>query len=253
MPEIDNVTQPFGDELDRRGMLTENDRKLLLGEKTYEDHEMERRAWKRLRERVQGGLLDSWLLFHHLPPDQRRELIMDPTGHLTGPKNWDIGESESTDVYREEEVNALITLIGFAYLLADDVNLPFELLVEHALLKASQRLHPAPFGLVESEVKIETQAGVEIESVMEALEAGESISGLEYQELVRFLMDDWDTFVEDTADVELPDLDKLDDGEHLSRAESLILYARSNPEDGTLEQAITDDVLHPEVRRQFSP
>lgn len=252
MGSNNTAEHPFED-LSARGMLTENDRKLLLGEKSYENAQMERRAWNRMRDRIQGGLLDFWLLLHHLPPDQRRQLIMDPTGHLVGPTNIYVDDAEPADVYHQEELNSLVYLLGFAYALADDVNLSFDHLVKLGLIEAAQTLYPAPFGLVEYSVSIETQAGVDVDTVIESIEAGEPISRLEYLELCRLLMDDWDVFVEATADVDVPDIDDLESGEQLSRGESLVFYARSDSESGALQQAVAEDRLHPSVLKTFSP
>lgn len=64
------------------------------------------------------------------------------------------------------------------------------------------------------------------------------------------LLDDWEAFLEFTESIDLP---AVDPGMALSVGESLVLFARSSPDDGTLTTAVEEEVLHPRVVQEFLP
>lgn len=229
------------EQLNEPGLLTESDRRYLLGEKSYEEDQMERRAKMRMRNRIRGGLKDFWLLTHYLSDHDRQQLLADPTTQLQTP----------TEVFREPELRGLIQGMAFFFAMADDVNVEPEELVELGLQEMYATILSRPY--VSLDVSIDVSVTQDLDELVGKIEADASLTWKDYHDLRRFLIEDWDQFVADTRHIDLADPEKLTPGDQLPLGESLIFYARSEPGDGTLLEAVENDWLHPTVIQDFSP
>lgn len=240
MDSTDPTDHPH-DELSAKGWLTKDDRKLLLGKKDYEDLQQERGQRLRMRKRLRGGLKDFWFLIHCLSPEDRRQLVVNMGN-----------EVEPWQTLRERETQGLVNLIAFVYALSHDLGLSFEYLVRQGFDQARQSMAISPFALSQYSVSIETQSGIDVTGAIETIESGGDLTNFEYLELRWLLLNDADVFIEETEQIELPDLEEIGTDDYLPLGESLVYFARVGTESAE-EVEPNRKVLHPRVERELLP
>lgn len=231
---IDDRQNPF-DDLGVSGLLTRSDREWLLGEKTYEDADDERRARLRMRERIRNGLRDFILLVHHLDERDRAQLLRDVTTQIPDPD----------EELRHDELGGLCHAIGFLYTIAAEGNLPFDELIELGAHIAIGAGFDDQFAVNRVDVTIEDHLSEPVEVALEKLQDGESITFIEYTQLLRLLAADQDRLRAETESVDVDTTARTSDG-HYPIEESLILAARTMGT-GRFHTLLNQRHLHPQL------
>lgn len=152
-----------------RGFLTETDRKYLL-DKGQLEGQAERNRRKYIRERVKNALLDFTLLQDHLEKRDRRLVVKD-----LSTDSFDGSRARRTAVRRrgsEPIANGIASSISFLYLATQDVGIPFDRVLRHALMEVVEE----PIVGLEFEVITDEDAVAEAAKKMVA---GEPLSGAE--------------------------------------------------------------------------
>jgi len=236
LKDVLDYDNPF-DDLSASGLLTESDREFLLGKKSYADPQARRKKRQRLRQRVRNGLLDFVLLSQHLDRRDRIQILADLTAQVP----------RTEDVYREGQINGMLHAILFLYAASHDVGLPFDDVVETGVVEADQTILPDPYAIQNWEITIESEHELDIESGIEKLRNDESITDEEYYHLKRLLFVDREYLLNETESVKIAVEDRSDNGETLSRGESLIVVGRMWEAQLQFDWEIVREVLHHEV------
>jgi len=231
---IDDRQNPF-DDLGVSGLLTRSDREWLLGEKTYEDGDDARRARLRMRERIRNGLRDFILLVHHLDERDRAQLLRDITTQIPDPD----------EELRHDELGGLCHAIGFLYTISAEANLPFDELIEVGAYIAVGAGFDDPFAINRVDVTIEDHLSEPVEVALETLREGESLTFIEYNQLLKLLTTDQERLRADTDAVDI-DTSALKTDGHYTIEESLILAARTMGT-GRFHTLLNQRRLHPQL------
>ncbi|MFB6191923.1 MAG: hypothetical protein ABEI11_01230 [Haloarculaceae archaeon] len=241
MSDSDEPADLF-DDLGVSGLLTRSDRELLLGTKTYDDPSEERRARKRLRDRVRTSFRDFRFLTHHLPPRDRIQLLGDVT--VIDP------EPTEEDVFRADAIEDLIHTLAFLYTVARDIDLPFERALEHAIIDARTDV-PGPWHARSVEVTIEDRLVADLDAIVATLGADQALSDAEYRALARLVVEEPERVVDATAGLEI-DLEAVRAAERpLSRGASLVVLARLMAGRASFRPSADAALLHDRVREEF--
>lgn len=159
-----------------KGFLTETDRKYLRGEKEYTGENAKQMRYQRrqsIRDRTANAFRDFALLYHDLPPEERRKVlatIRESEGH-----EWGIA--------REGGDWLLTVAVQFIYLLLDDDKTDFANIVERAAYMAEMDLsgeHTAPSFEVNHAPPVD-----DVKAVLTRIDNGE-VDKLSWPQLVLF-------------------------------------------------------------------
>lgn len=141
----------------QNSILTENNRRYLSGNKTYEDENNEIQERKRIRSRVRNGLMDGLHLAYGIDERDRRTIFNPNTEKepqeqvLLGAQHW----------------------IQFLYMGVRDVGIDFEQVLSPAIKRAEQ---DAGWMNVDVSFNVNRDQAVDTQAAWESYEAGESLS-----------------------------------------------------------------------------
>lgn len=150
-----------------RGLLSPADRQYLLGTREMTHEQSKRNAEARIRERVRQGVLDFGLLVHALPEKDRKQVFA----------------SVDDDAF----VDGLAAMLSFAYLGLREQGVPFERVLEPAVVKAEETFAATTLGTsVDADVTFEVtrDVGPGVADVAARVERGDPVTPKELFSLV---------------------------------------------------------------------
>lgn len=227
------------DDLGASGLLTRSDRKLLLGLKSYDNSVEERKARQRLRERVWHGLQDFELLVRHLDQRDRVQIFGDITAQVPD------------DVYRDDEINGMVSTIAFLYAAAHDSGIPFDTVIERALEEATSVALSNPFALQEVDIQITETSDFNLDTIADKIDANIELSESEQRHIKDTLSTSPEEFVQATDHIDLPRQEAYQAGETLSVGESLVLFGRFLQNPWSINPERDGQILHEQIINEF--
>ncbi len=222
-------------------MLTPDQREYLRGEKDY-NQQVENNTRYEIRKRVRNALLDFGLLLEEMDARDREQLFKD----VRPPSLRGDGTFEDEE-FREDEIGGLVQTLGFLYLGADEVGIPFENALEQAIVTARGVDSSNPFVAKSVEVSVDESLETNVDGIVRKIERGDQLNEIEYFGLTRLVLSDLGTFVRRLNDANVDVVSKLDDGKSLNRGESLVVVARTFDDATQFREYDLFELLHDDV------
>jgi hypothetical protein len=148
-----------------------------------------------------------------------------------------------------------------AYLLTDDVDVPFEPILEAGIAAAEQRLLRGPYDVAvdvdfddegDRTVGYQSRPQLDLDRIAEKILEGRGLEPFEFHELVRVVANDRERFLDATERVDVPHETGSSVDGALSRGRSLVLMARALSGDGLDVDEVDMEVIHEDVRSAFN-
>lgn len=169
-----------------RGILTETDRKYLLGEVEYEDRQQQRNRRRYIRDRVRNGIIDFTLL-DNLEERDRKQIFSDLDSNET--------ISTKTGVGKTKIFAGMCAAIQLFYTASSESDVPFEPIIENGIREAEEELTGRR--LIRLQIEKEFDDDVEITSSEQPVEFEMSISETEVEALRDLLANAYDALESD--------------------------------------------------------
>ena len=226
------------------GILTEGQREYLRGEKEFEHAQSERDMRYKIRERIKNALLDFEILTKHLEPRDREQLYKDVRpAPLRGDERVNADE-----LPRRDELSGLVYATAFLHQSAEEIDMPFERLVELGVRETMTGGRFAPRAV---NVEIEEETEIDYERIFDKMERDEPLTEFERMSAAALYADDRERYVELCKEADVDVKSKLEAGEPLTVGESCVLFALLAEEDyGKYDLR---EIVHDDVRSVFVP
>ena len=222
-------------------MLTPDQREYLRGEKDY-NQQVENNTRYEIRKRVRDALLDFGLLLEEMDARDREQLFKD-----VRPPSLREDDQFDEESFRDDGISGLVQALGFLYLGADEVGIPFENALEQAIVRARGADSSNPFVARTVEVSVDEALETDVGGVVRKIERGDRLDDVEFFGLTRLVLSDLDTFVRQLASADVDVMSKLDGGESLTRGESLVVVARTFDDVTQFREYDLFELLHDDV------